>query len=66
MSGAVVDYPRARLALRLAIAALYLAAYPFRLRDFFDWLFRAPGRPRLLGAILLAYGLATSAAAFTY
>ena len=47
-------------------AALYLAAYPFRLRDFFDWLFRAPGRPRLLGAILLAYGLATSAAAFTY
>jgi len=47
-------------------AALYLAAYPFRLRDFFDWLFRAPGRPRLLGAILLAYGLATAAAAFTY
>jgi hypothetical protein len=47
-------------------AALYLAAYPFRLRDFFDWLFRAPGRPRLLGAILLAYGLATSAAALTY
>jgi hypothetical protein len=47
-------------------AALYLAAYPFRLRDFFDWLFRSAGRPRLLGAILLAYGLATSAAAFTY
>ncbi len=47
-------------------AALYLAAYPFRLRDFFDGLFRTPGRPRLVGAILLAYGLATSAAAFTY
>ena len=47
-------------------AALYLAAYPFRLRDFFDWLFRTPGRPRLVGAIVLAYGLATSAAAFTY
>ena len=47
-------------------AALYLAAYPFRLRDFFEWLFRTPGRPRLLGAIVLAYGLATSAAAFTY
>lgn len=47
-------------------AALYLAAYPFRLRDFFDWLFQAPARPRLVGAILLAYGLATSAAAFTY
>ena len=47
-------------------AALYLAAYPFKLRDFFEWLFRTPGRPRLLGAIVLAYGLATSAAAFTY
>ncbi len=47
-------------------AALYLAAYPFKLRDFFEWLFRTPGRPRLAGALLLAYGLATSAAAFTY
>jgi hypothetical protein len=47
-------------------AALYLAAYPFRLRDFFDWLFRAPSRPRLVGAFVLIYGLATSAAAFTY
>ena len=46
--------------------ALYLAAAPYRLRDFFDWLFRAPARPRLIGAILLTYGLATSAAAFTY
>jgi hypothetical protein len=47
-------------------AALYLAAYPFRLRDFFDWLFRTPVRPRVFGAVVLAYGLATSAAAFTY
>jgi hypothetical protein len=47
-------------------AALYLATAPYRLRDFFDWLFRTPGRPRLAGALLLSYGLATSAAAFTY
>ena len=46
--------------------ALYLAAAPYRLRDFLDWLFRVPTRPRLLGALLLSYGLATSAAAFTY
>lgn len=46
--------------------ALYLAAAPYRLRDFFAWLFHAPVRPRLLGALLLAYGLAMSAAAFTY
>ena len=49
----------------LAIA-LYLAAAPYRLRDFFDWLFGAPARPRVLGLFLLVYGLTTSAAAFTY
>jgi hypothetical protein len=46
--------------------ALYLAAAPYRLRDFFAWLFLRPARPRFLGAVLLTYGLATSAAAFTY
>jgi hypothetical protein len=46
--------------------ALYLGAAPYRLRDFFDWLFRTPGRARLVGTLLLAYGLATSAAAFSY
>jgi hypothetical protein len=48
------------------IIALYLAAAPYRLRDFFEWLFGSTGRARLLGTILLVYGLATSAAAFTY
>lgn len=64
------QYPQRLLmvtAVYLGLAlALYLAAAPYRLRDFFDWLFRAPSRPRLIGAILLLYGLATSAAAFTY
>lgn len=46
--------------------ALYLAAAPYRLRDFLDWLFQRPARPRLVGTILLSYGLATAAAAFTY
>jgi len=46
--------------------ALYLAAAPYRLRDFFDWLFQQPARGRRAGAILLSYGLATAAAAFTY
>ena len=45
--------------------ALYLAAAPFRLRDFFEWLFGSSRRPRALGAVLLVYGLATSVAAFT-
>ncbi|MBA4136415.1 MAG: hypothetical protein C0518_03765 [Opitutus sp.] len=46
--------------------ALYLAAAPYRLRDFFEWLFKQPARARLLGALLLGYGLATTASAFTY
>lgn len=46
--------------------ALYLAAAPYRLRDFFEWLFQRPARTRLVGAILLSYGLGTAAVAFTY
>jgi hypothetical protein len=46
--------------------ALYLAAAPYRLRDFFGWLFQQPIRPRLVGSALLASGLATVATAFTY
>jgi len=47
-------------------AALYFAAAPYRVRDLFDWLFQRPARARLLGAILVSYGIATAAAAFTY
>jgi hypothetical protein len=46
--------------------SVYLAAAPYRLRDIFEWLFQRASRPRLVGAILLTYGLATAAAAFTY
>jgi hypothetical protein len=54
-------------ALYVAItAALYLAASPFRLRDFFEWLYRSPARPRILGGLLTAYGLLLSGVAFTY
>jgi len=48
------------------VIALYLAAAPYRLRDFFEWLFLRPARARILGFILLTYGLATTASAFTY
>jgi hypothetical protein len=46
--------------------ALYLAAAPYRLRDFFAWLFQRPSRTRLVGTVLLACGLATVASALTY
>ena len=45
---------------------LYLAAAPYRLRDFFEWLFHQPRRARLIGTVLLTFGLATVASAFTY
>jgi len=65
-----VQFPQRRImvaAVYIGLAlALYLAAAPYRLRDFFDWLFRQPSRARLVGAIILAYGLATTASAFTY
>jgi hypothetical protein len=46
--------------------AIYLGAVPYRLRDFFGWLFRAPGRSRMLGAGLLGYGGLLAIIAFTY
>jgi len=47
-------------------AAIYLGGYPYRLRDFFGWLFARPGRPKALGALLASYGLLLSVLAFTY
>ena len=48
------------------LAALYLAAVPYRLRDFFQWLFATPGRGRALGTVLLGCGILLTVVAFTY
>jgi hypothetical protein len=54
-------------AVYIALAlALYLGAAPFRLRDFFQWLFARPGRSRVLGGGLLGYGVLLAIVAFTY
>lgn len=54
-------------AVYIAIAlAIYLGASPFRLRDFFEWLYRVPSRGKVLGALLAAYGLLLVGVAFTY
>lgn len=47
------------------LIALYLAVAPFRLRDFFQWLFARGGRARGLGGALTACGILFVAAAFT-
>jgi hypothetical protein len=46
--------------------AIWLGVQPYRLRDFFAWLFLRPVRARSLGGGLLAYGLLLAAVAFTY
>ena len=46
--------------------AIWLGATPYRLRDFFEWLFRTSGRPRAVGSALLGYGVLLIAVAFTY
>lgn len=48
------------------VAAMYLGAVPYRLRDFFEWLYAGVGRPRVAGAILGVYGLVLTLTAFTY
>jgi hypothetical protein len=46
--------------------AIWLGAQPWRLRDFFAWLFAQPARTRGLGGALAACGLVLSIVAFTY
>jgi len=46
--------------------AIWLGAQPYRLRDFFGWLFQRSARARALGTLLVAYGLLLCGVAFTY
>jgi len=46
--------------------ALWLGAQPYRLRDFFDWLFARPGRARGFGLLLTAYGLLLCGVSLSY
>jgi hypothetical protein len=50
----------------LIAVAIWLGVQPYRLRDFFSWLFLRPGRTRGVGGVLLAYGLLLAVVAFTY
>ncbi len=62
--GRIVLY---KIAVYLALAAaIWLGAQPWRLRDFFAWLFARPGRTRGVGGLCAGYGLLLAAVAFTY
>jgi hypothetical protein len=63
------DRPQRLFMVALVYAALTLAiwlgAQPWRLRDFFEWLFARPARSRGLGGFLVAYGFLLCGVAFT-
>ena len=48
------------------IIALILGANPYKLRDFFEWLYKKEARPRVFGAVFVIYGLILAGVAFTY
>jgi len=47
-------------------ASLFLAGYPYRMRDFLDWMFARPNRARTIGALCGVYGLLLAIVSFTY
>ena len=48
------------------LASLFLAGYPYRMRDFLDWLFARASRARVVGAICGVYGIVLAIVSFTY
>lgn len=64
------DHPQRLFMVSLVYAAifasLFLAGYPYRLRDFFNWLFARPGRARTAGALCGSYGILLIIVSFTY
>lgn len=46
--------------------SIYWGAVPFKARNFGEWLFKAEGRPRVLGALFMALGAALLGVAAAY
>ncbi|HVS51767.1 MAG TPA: hypothetical protein VHD62_05375 [Opitutaceae bacterium] len=72
LDAAYMEYDRPQRLLMVTLvylaiaAAIWLGAQPWRLRDFFAWLFARPGRARGVGGALAGYGLLLAIVAFTY
>ena len=48
------------------VASIYFGTVPYQARDFIGWLFFKSSRPRVLGALCAAYGVALAVLATTY
>mgnify|MGYP006090287029 FL=1 len=62
LDAAYMQVPQSRLFLvsfvyLCIVLAIILGAAPYKLRDFFDWLYRKPQRSRLLGLSIALYGV---------
>lgn len=71
LDAAFMEEPRTRLFLvafvyLLIALSIYLGASPYRLRDFFDWLYKKESRPRVVGGVLAAYGTLLVGISLTY
>ncbi|MCH2258858.1 MAG: hypothetical protein MK088_19730 [Alteromonas sp.] len=71
LDAAYMQDPKARLFLvsfvyLAIIVAIVLGGSPYRLRDFLNWLYRHPQRPRKFGILFTAYGLLLTTIAFFY
>ena len=71
LDAAYMQLPQARLFLVTfvyvaIVVSLILGANPYKLRDFFDWLYKVDSRPKRFGALFAAYGLLLIGVAFTY
>lgn len=71
LDAAYMEPPKTRLFLvsftYLGIStAIVLGANPYKLRDFFEWLYKKDLHPRAFGGIFTAYGLLLLGVAFTY
>ena len=71
LDAAYMQAPQARLFLvsfvyLVIIISLVLGASPYKLRDFFDWLYKTDLRPRVAGGAIAAYGSLLISIAFTY
>jgi len=71
LDAAYMQLPQARLFLvsfvyLTIVLALILGANPYKLRDFFDWLYKANARPHIMGGAFATYGLLLIGIAFSY
>jgi hypothetical protein len=70
LDSAFMDYDRPLRLFMVAFVyvalalAIWLGAQPWRLRDFFTWLFARPARSRGMGGLLVAYGFLLCGVAF--